>query len=146
MARVTVKIVGDVDKKLAALQAGAADALELALKAGAMIVQNEAKARAPKRTSALRRSIIVEVRRNGTTIEARIGPTVEYGKYIEYGTGIYAEGGNGRKTPWVVSLGGGKFFTTRGQRPRPYLRPAFDEKREAALATMGKAFAKLFRG
>ena len=50
----------------------------------------------------------------------------EYAYYVEYGTGIYAESGAGRKTPWVYYKDG-KFYYTHGQRPQSYMRKGFDE-------------------
>ena len=49
---------------------------------------------------------------------------MEYGPYVELGTGIYAEGGGGRPTPWVYQDSEGNWHHTRGQEPQPYLRPA----------------------
>ena len=52
-------------------------------------------------------------------------------------TGIFAEKGNGRKTPWVWKDFNGKWHFTRGMAPRPFLRPAveehIDELREIAV-------------
>lgn len=55
--------------------------------------------------------------------ECYIGTNVEYGKYIEFGTGKYAEKG-GRKTPWVYMDGKGNFHFTEGMKPHPFIRPA----------------------
>lgn len=41
--------------------------------------------------------------------------------------GIFAEKGNGRKTPWVWKDFNGKWHFTRGMAPRPFLRPAVEE-------------------
>lgn len=43
------------------------------------------------------------------------------------GTGIFAEKGNGRKTPWVWKDQNGKYHFTRGMAPRPFLRPAVED-------------------
>nr|DAI70788.1 MAG TPA: hypothetical protein [Bacteriophage sp.] len=55
---------------------------------------------------------------------------------FELGTGIFAEKGNGRKTPWVWKDFNGKWHFTRGMAPRSFLRPAvedhIDELREIA--------------
>jgi len=53
------------------------------------------------------------------------GTDIEYGIYVEKGTGIYAVDGNGRKTPWVWydSLTG-KYHWTEGMHPQPFLEPA----------------------
>ena len=56
--------------------------------------------------------------------EVQIGTNVEYALYVEKGTGIYAQGGKGRKTPWVFKSSDGNFYVTRGQRAQPFLTPA----------------------
>lgn len=60
-------------------------------------------------------------------MEAYIGTNVEYAPFVEYGTGIYAESGNGRKTPWAWEDEAGNWHWTRGMKARPHLRPAFQE-------------------
>jgi HK97 gp10 family phage protein len=117
-----------------------------AVQAGALLIQNAAKQKAPRRTHTLRRSITTAITREGDTVAARIGPSAPYGKYLEYGTGRYAEGGNGRRTPWVYRGPGGRYYTTEGMRPRPYMRPALDENRERAIKEMGRAFRALMGG
>lgn len=66
-----------------------------------------------------------------------IGSNLFYSVYVELGTGIFAEKGNGRKTPWVWKDFNGKWHFTRGMTPRPFLRPAveehIDELREIAV-------------
>lgn len=54
-----------------------------------------------------------------------IGTNVEYGKYIELGTGKYADGG--RKTSWVYQDEKGNFHRTDGIKPDPWLKPAVTE-------------------
>nr|DAW49209.1 MAG TPA: protein of unknown function (DUF4416) [Caudoviricetes sp.] len=53
-----------------------------------------------------------------------IGTDVEYGVYQELGTGIYAEGGGGRPTPWVYQDEKGNWHYTRGNKAHPFLKPA----------------------
>ena len=71
-----------------------------------------------------------------------IGTNLFYAVYVELGTGIFAEKGNGRKTPWVWKDFNGKWHFTRGMAPRPFLRPAveehIDELREIALEEANK--------
>lgn len=57
---------------------------------------------------------------------AYIGTNVEYGVYVELGTGIYASEG-GRSTPWSYKDAEGNWHTTVGMKPRPYLAPAVQE-------------------
>ena len=54
----------------------------------------------------------------------QVGTNVEYAIYVEKGTGIHAEGGGGRQTPWAYEDDKGVWHFTSGQRPRPYLTPA----------------------
>jgi hypothetical protein len=57
-----------------------------------------------------------------------IGSNLFYSIYVELGTGIFAEKGNGRKTPWVWKDFNGKWHFTRGMKARPFLRPAVEER------------------
>lgn len=63
-----------------------------------------------------------------------VGTNVEYAVYVESGTGIYADGGGGRKTPWRYYYEGKKGRTgwrwTRGQKPVHFLRDAFTKHPE----------------
>ena len=77
-------------------------------------------------TDRLRSSIVFEV--EGDTVA--IGTNVNYAPYIEFGTGIYAEQGGGRQTPWVYQNSRGEWVTTRGAHPHPFLRPAIEENIE----------------
>lgn len=56
-----------------------------------------------------------------------IGTNVEYAPYVELGTGIYAEGGGGRPTPWVYQDAKGNWHYTRGNKAQPFLKPAVAE-------------------
>ena len=56
-----------------------------------------------------------------------IGSNLEYAVYNEVGTGIYAEGGGGRKTPWRYVDDKGVGHTTEGMRPIHMLKRAASE-------------------
>lgn len=60
-----------------------------------------------------------------------IGSNLFYSVYVELGTGIFAEKGNGRKTPWVWKDFNGKWHFTRGMKAandgKGFLRPAVEE-------------------
>lgn len=56
-----------------------------------------------------------------------VGSALLYALYVELGTGIFAEKGNGRKTPWVWQDFNGKWHFTLGMAPRPFLRPAVED-------------------
>lgn len=74
-------------------------------------------------TGTLRNSITYRL--NGDD-ELEVVVPVYYGVFVELGTGLFARDGNGRQTPWVYMGSDGKFYTTHGQQPKPFLQPAVD--------------------
>ena len=62
---------------------------------------------------------------------AYIGTNCEYAIYVEFGTGEFAEKGNGRKGGWVYKTPNGEVHFTYGMPPQPYLRPAFRQNQKA---------------
>lgn len=55
---------------------------------------------------------------------AYIGSNYENAIWEEFGTGIYALNGNGRKTPWIYTPDDGRtFYRTKGKKP---LRPLYN--------------------
>lgn len=60
-----------------------------------------------------------------------IGVNQEYAIYVELGTGVYAENGQGRQGGWLYpdSETGDMIFTL-GMKPQPYLRPAYRDNVE----------------
>lgn len=142
--------------------------LALAGDAAAVVIEEDAQRRAPKRTSTLARSI-KHRRVKATSQEAviEIGPQMKYGAYVEFGTGVHGpnkkpieiKAKNARALRWLVaqgvSISGGKVrkrsagnqyafaksVTIQGSRPQPYLIPAFEEKQGEASET---AMAVLF--
>lgn len=80
-------------------------------------IEADAKALAPVDTGALKGSISTTITGDGRTgaMEAEVGPTVDYGQHVEYGTSRQA--------------------------PQPYLGPAFDRRApslEDALAQLAE--------
>lgn len=75
---------------------------------------------------ALRNSINHVV--NGDT--CYVGTNLEYAIYNEYGTGIYAEGGKGRHSPWVYRSKDGTYHKTRGMIPLHFLKNAMQDNLE----------------
>ena len=55
---------------------------------------------------------------------AYIGTNLDYMIYQELGTGIYAENGGGRPTPWVYQDANGNWHWTQGNPAQPFLKPA----------------------
>lgn len=99
-------------------------------------IENAAKENAngafDKPTGTLKRSIRAELK--GTN-SVEVGTNLEYAVYVEHGTGLYAFDGVGRAStpehpiPWTYKGSDGKFYTTYGMRPKPFLIPAFNSKK-----------------
>lgn len=91
------------------------------------LVERSAKEKAPKGNGDLRRSITSKVE----GLEGVVYTPLEYAPYVEYGTGLFAEAGNGRKdVPWCYQDDEGEWHSTSGMKPSPYMRPALNENRE----------------
>lgn len=89
-----------------------------------LVVETDAKNNCPVDMGILRASITSEVEVTSDAIVGRIGSNEEYAPYVHEGTGIYAAGGNGRKTPWTYYARMGKYrgwHYTRGQKPHKFL-------------------------
>lgn len=59
-----------------------------------------------------------------------IGTNVEYGKWVELGTGKYASDGQGRKGPWAFQDEKGEWHLTSGIKPVHFLKKAATEHGE----------------
>ena len=104
-------------------------ALKKNLETAALLVERSAREKAPKDTGALRRSITSKVE----GLEGIVYTPLEYAPYIEYGTGLFAEG-NGRKdVPWNYQDDKGNWHSTSGLKPQPFMRPSLDENRQKIL-------------
>ena len=123
-------------------------------KACALIERDARKnAYSPKGDGGLMNSITSKVDVEGTEIVGTVFSTLDYAPYVEFGTGLFAEKGNGRKdVPWYIHIGygakditpeavaryhfpvaygknGEKFAITSGSHPKPFLRPAFNDNK-----------------
>jgi HK97 gp10 family phage protein len=130
----SVKIEG-LDNVLDAISE-LADGQELkkAIGKACALVEGEAKKKAPKDNGELRRSIQHEVQNSGGDIVGVVFTPLEYAPYVEFGTGLYAEDGNGRQdVPWCYQDDEGEWHSTRGQKPQPFLRPALHENQQNIL-------------
>lgn len=87
-----------------------------------LVAEGYAKKLCPVDTGNLRNSITHVVDEQEPA--AIIGTNNEYAAYVELGTGIYAEGGGGRPTPWVYQDEKGNWHYTRGNKAQPFLKPA----------------------
>lgn len=103
----------------------------------ATLIQTQAQALAPFDEGNLKKSIEISFENGG--LEAKVVVGVEYALYLEFGTGIYAEGGDGRKTPWVYwSDKLNRYVFTRGIRSQPFFRPSFEQGLKYFVTEMNK--------
>lgn len=118
------------------------EAVEAALEAIGLQAEGYAKANITAAgrvdTGELRNSVTHQVEESEQAVY--IGSNLEYAIYNEVGTGIYAEGGGGRKDPWVYVDDNGVGHWTVGITPIHFLKDAAadhgDEYRQIAEAVM----------
>jgi len=103
----------------------------------ASILRNEAIVRAPVDTGDLKKSIEMTVAADGLSAIVHVG--VHYAIYIEYGTGIYAVNGNGRKTPWTYySHKLQQYVRTNGMAAQPFWYPAVEKAKDHYYSELRK--------
>jgi HK97 gp10 family phage protein len=113
------------------------------LEEASRVVGGSAKRLAPVDLGGLRGSITSQIKGD----RAFVGTNVEYAPYVEYGTGIFAESGGGRKTPWVYYDEKRKrFYKTCGMEAQPFLRPAIDNNRKKIVKLYAAELRKEFSG
>lgn len=114
----TIKIINDVSKNV---------------EKSCMLIEREARENCPVDQGFLRASITHDVAVDPKEIIGYVGTNLEYAPYVHNGTGLYAEDGSGRKTPWTFCVKAGKykgFHVTVGQKPQPFLRDAVFNNRK----------------
>ena len=113
---------GEVAARLTGLQL-TRDEAKLALQAGALAIEQEAKKRAPYKSGSLRRDIGTETRDDGGVVRVLIGNSkaIPYAPFQEFGT-------------------------SRGVPAKAYLRGALREKRKEAVEQVAKAAKHIMRG
>lgn len=122
------------------IELGDPKALEPAMKKACMLVERAAKQKVPKGNGELGRSITSKVEVEGNNIAGIVYTPLEYAPYVEFGTGLFAEAGDGRKdVPWHYQDDEGEWHSTSGMKPQPYLRPALNENREQIKRILGEA-------
>lgn len=135
---ISVKIEGidDVLGKLNQFVDG--ERMQRALAAAGEVVRADAAANAPVDTGRLAGSIVCNVDGNS----ALIGPTAEYGVYVEFGTGSKGspEVAHTSKKTWTYYKGG-RFYTTSGQAPQPFLVPALKNNVAEIAAKFKEAYS-----
>lgn len=142
-----VAVIGEAElrRKLVSLSAAVRGAhLQAAVRSGALLIENSGKGKAPYRTGTLRRSIHTEVEGDDSRAEATIGTDVVYAAQVEFGGTITPK--KAKMLHWVGSDGLDHFAFAVTQPARPFLRPAFDEERGAAVDEVKAALTELING
>ena len=81
---------------------------------------------------------------NADKMEVQVGSRYKNALWEEFGTGIYALNGDGRKkVPWVYKTPDGKFYTTVGKKPRRALYRAYTSKRNLIIREARRRFKEL---
>jgi HK97 gp10 family phage protein len=143
MSAMTIKITGDkaMIRRLDSLgKVARGKALENALVAGALLVQNDAKQRAPYITGNLRRSIHIggheDLNPDGLgDIVDRAGTRVPHPEVGQNKVSVFV--GTDVNYAAAVEYGG------KGRRAKPYLRPAMDENKDAVRKEVSEALRDL---
>lgn len=100
----------------------------------------EAVKEAPSDTGNLRARMVKRTLNERGRIRGYVGNTAEYAPYVHQGTGVYAQGGAGRKTPWLVETvykGKPTKFLTSGQKPNPFLKRAQEKNMDKIKSLLG---------
>ena len=106
-----------------------------------ILVEGQAVLLAPVATSRLKQSIDYIV--DDDELVGYVGTNVDYAIYVEFGTGEFAENGNGRKGGWMYIDPSGEWFFTWGIEPQPYLRPAFRQTKGQIEALAKSIFGEV---
>jgi HK97 gp10 family phage protein len=149
MANVGIQV--KIPPGLSTADAVLSDEVISAVQNASMAVEREAKSRVPVKTGTLRRSIMSTVSPLGGKPTGIVSAPVKYAPAVEYGTGVYSEAPGATKQPIVIrpKTAGGLFWpgaphpmkkvTVQGMKPRPYMRPAFAAKKQAAIEKIQQA-------
>lgn len=137
MSNITLEGLDDVLNRISSIQD--MENMQKALGKCCALVERSAKQKCLKVDGDLRRSIKSRV----DGLQGIVFSELEYAPYVEYGTGLFAENGNGRKdVPWTYRDDKGEFHATEGMKPAPYLRPALEEQRQKIIETLRGALIK----
>ena len=108
------------------------EAMKQGLEAVGQLVENKAKENCPVDDGQLRASITHEISEDISSVA--IGSNLEYAPYVHQGTGLFAKEGDGRKeVPWRYQDAKGQWYSTKGQKPNPFLQKAVDENRDKLI-------------
>lgn len=121
-----------------------ANIMRAAMRQGANVVRNEAKANAPAKTGLLRDGLKVSTSSRRGVVSAKVKATGKHAylaRWLEYGTAAHFIKPKNAKSLFIAGL-----FSNGvqhpGATPKPFLRPALDSQSQAALVAVGEAIKK----
>ena len=144
MKKPHVRNLDRLNRKLAHLgDIGQANVLEEALHAGAQEILHSAKDKAPYLTGTLRRSLHSEtVEKQGVRVRVLVGTDLVYAAMQEFGGTVVPK----KARMLAFEVNGQMVFAKRVTIPaHPYLRPAFDEQKGAAVRQFRLAVGDFLR-
>jgi HK97 gp10 family phage protein len=111
------------------------------LRAGARVVQTEAKSRIHSISGETAKSVKVGSRARGGEVIAYVAVSSHKGKWLEYGTRPHKIKPKNRK---ALAIGGNvvEEVDHPGAKPHPFLRPALDARAGAAVVAVGEYVKK----
>lgn len=131
--------VGSVKKQMQ-------QASEAGIEAAILLIEAAVKSGVPVMTGALRDSINHRINQIGGRIEGQVGTPLMYGIYVEFGTGEFAQNGNGRKGGWFYQDPSGEWFFTWGQEPQKFMQKGFRQNKNQIKEILGKEYSARFKG
>lgn len=121
-----------------------ANIMRSALRAGANVVKEEAKANVPVASGLLRNGLKVSTNSRRGVVTAKVKATGKHAylaRWVEYGTAAHKILPKESKSLFF----GGVFLQGiehPGQRPKPFMRPALDSRAQAALVAVAEGIKK----
>lgn len=114
------------------------DGAKRAMSTACLLVEGDAKDKVIKgKTGELKGSIQHKVEGIGNDLNGIVYTTLHYAPYVEFGTGLFAENGNGRKdVPWRYEDDEGNWHSTFGMEPHPFMRPALIQNKQKVLSIL----------
>ena len=130
----------DVMDKLGKISENLTAGLHIALERAGEVVRKDAVLNCASQNIADTGHLMGSIESTVEGNSAIIGPTVDYGAYVEFGTGAQGDKSVAHTTrkSWTY-YSGGKFYTTSGQPPRPFLIPALKNNKDTIIRLIRQA-------
>ncbi len=144
---IKVKGIEELKRNIGRYKSAFNQVLEAAVLAGCLPIQNEAKQRIRKKTRTTASSIHSEiVERRPSYAMGAVGSDSEVARHLEFGTKPHVIVPKNKKALyWPGAAHPVKKVSHPGTPPYPFLRPAYDTKKNEAIENMRQVFARVIR-